>query len=116
MGWQTTHIEFLPAGEADEAVNYVEVAIELEYEFDPAEAAVLDVNSPFAGPGHDADAGLIEDSIRRADGEPVCAALLAAVKAWWDRHGRDDAIEREEEEAAERRAARRYRGRRDPCE
>jgi hypothetical protein len=111
MPHTSTHIEFLPAGEPDEAVNYEEAEVELEYDFQPAEAAVMDVNSPFAGPGCAASADLIEDSIRRTDGEPVCDALLAAVKAWWERHGEEDAIERGEES----RATRRGRMAADPC-
>jgi hypothetical protein len=107
----STHIEYLPAGLEDEDVNYEEAEVELEYEFEPAEAAVMDVNSPLAGPGHDANAGIIEDTIRRADGKPVCDALRAAVMAWWERHGQAGAVEREEEARAEARAWRRSRAR-----
>lgn len=96
MPWIETTIEFLPAGAADEADHYVEVDVEIEFDFSPYEAAVMDVNSPFVGPGCDASADLIEESIKRADGEPVCDALLAAIKAWWRHSGEEKAIEQEE--------------------
>lgn len=111
MPLTSTHIEFLPAGEPDVPTSYLEVEVEAEYDYSPAERAVLDVNSPFAGPGCAASADLIESTIRRTDGEPVCDALLAAVKAWWERHGEEDAIERGDE-ARERRRGRMAA---DPC-
>lgn len=82
-------IEFLPA----DGEEYIEVKIDLEFDYQPAEAAVMDPDSALAGPGCDASAELIEDSIKRADGEPVCAALLTAVKDWWERAGEAEAIE-----------------------
>ena len=82
-----TSIEFLPA----EAENYVEVAVEVEYDFRPYEPAVMDVNSPMSGPGCEASAEITE--IRRRDGEEVCEALRDAVDDWWKRHGETEAIE-----------------------
>lgn len=96
MPWMTRAIEYLPAGASDEPGNYLEAEVEITFDFQPAEAAVMDVNSPFAGPGCSAAADLIEQDLRRADGEPMCDALLAAVKAWWESHGEEDAIEQEE--------------------
>ncbi len=111
MPSMSRHIEFLPAGLDDVAMNYIEVEVDLEFDYQPDEPAVRDVNSAFAGPGCSASADLIESSITRTDGEPVCDALLAAVKAWWASHGEDEAIERGDE-ARERRRGRMAA---DPC-
>lgn len=98
-----TSIEFLPAG----AEDYIEVAIEIEFDFQPFEPAVMDVESPMVGPGCSASAEITE--IRRKDGEPVCDALRAEVDAWWRRHGEDQAIE-QAEDGQESRRRRMYAG------
>lgn len=109
MPWIEGSVEILdPSGE-----GYVEIAFEAEYEFQPAEPAVLDVNSAFAGPGCPASAELLEETIRRIDGRPVTNDLLIEVKAWWRRTGEEQAIEEAEEAHA---ARRRRRARADPCD
>ncbi len=105
MGTLETSIEFCPAGgDPEDDLTFIEVKVEVEYDFQPYEPAVMDVESPLVGPGCDASAELTE--IRRSDGAEVCKELRTEVEAWWKRHGEVEAIEREEERLPSRRRRR----------